>query len=57
MFKVFVLSVLAIVAVGCGPIEGPGARCEDEGGSWICDGDVGPAGTEKCWCDRDPHEE
>ena len=43
---------IAAALPGCGPIQGPDARCEDEGGSWICDG---PAGGEKCWCDTDPH--
>ena len=52
----FSISVAAILP-GCGPIAGPDTRCEDEGGSWICDGNIGPAGGEKCWCDTDPHAE
>ncbi|OPZ03985.1 MAG: hypothetical protein BWZ09_02096 [Alphaproteobacteria bacterium ADurb.BinA305] len=48
---------ITVAGPGCGPIAGPDTRCEDEGGSWICDGNIGPAGGEKCWCDTDPHAE
>lgn len=57
MTKIALLIATLAALAGCGPIQGPDARCEDEGGSWICDGNVGPAGGEKCWCDRDPHED
>lgn len=52
---VFLFALLAICAEGCGPTEGPEARCEDDGGSWVCDGNVGPAG-EKCACVKEQNQ-
>jgi len=49
-----VLMIVTAPTPSCGPIEGPDARCEDEGGSWVC---IDQPGGERCTCDRDEHAE
>lgn len=51
MKNILKIGALMILVQGCGPIADPvEQQCEQQGGEWVCDDSVGPAGS-RCWCD------